>query len=223
MVDVVNRARVEVPRSPMNRWAWIGAVVAGAIVIAVVGFFLLGGAASDSGAAPDSGAAVRPGGPNGSTATAQPRAPIVSAADAEFVAGMIPHHEQALVLVDLLEGRVSEGDALDLARRMRAAQTGELEVLTAWADSHADMMPSHGHTHAMGMATQSELDEFASLTGAEAEHMFLEIMIRHHRGAVDMAATRLKVSGDGAITDYARNVFAEQSAEIARMQELLDQ
>jgi uncharacterized protein (DUF305 family) len=136
---------------------------------------------------------------------------------------MIPHHEQALVLVDLLEARASGDVTLALARRIRDSQTGELELMRTWKTTHEDLFHGDAHVHAMGMATQAELDELASLTGEEAEISFLTLMIRHHRGALEMASTRLEVSGEGIITDYARNTFVEQSVEITRMQERLNE
>ena len=165
---------------------------------------------------------IKPGGPGGGSATTVPQLPIVSEEDVMFVAGMIPHHEQALVLLDLLDERAPDGETSALAARMRASQSGELELLRAWQSRHADLMHDHSHAHASGMATDAELKQLASLSGVDAEVLFLELMTRHHRGALDMATTRLASSGESVITDYARNVFVEQSVEITRMGELRD-
>ena len=174
-----------------------------------------------SGASNDSVTVLKPGGPGGGEATAVPKIPLVSDADVDFVAGMIPHHEQALVLIDLLTERTHDGQTLALAQRMRDSQVGELEVLRAWQESHADIAHGHSHAHALGMATAAEIQELTDSTGVDAEIFFLELMIRHHLGAIDMATTRLEVSGEWVVTNYARNVFAEQSVEVTRMNELM--
>ena len=164
---------------------------------------------------------VKPGGPGGGSATAVPQVPLVSEEDVMFVAGMIPHHEQALVLLDLLDERAPDGETSALAARMRASQSGELELLRAWQSSHRDLMNEHSHSHVSGMATDAELKELASLSGVDAEVLFLELMTRHHQGALDMATTRLSANGEALITDYARNVYVEQAVDITRMGELL--
>lgn len=204
-------------RMTPSRWLWVVIATCAIVLAVVVGSFALRGMDSSG------QLAQRLGGTGGGSATAEPQPALFSEADAEFVAGMIPHHEQALELVDLLEAGVSDGNTLALAQRMRVAQTGELEFLNGWQTTHADLMTGHHHAHALGMATPEELDTLATLSGSDAERAFLQLMIRHHQGAIDMATDRLKVSGAGAITEYARNVFADQSAEIARMQQLLSQ
>ena len=201
--------------TPRVRWFAISAAVA-AVLVGVSLVLVI----QASGASSERVTVLTPGGPGGGDATAAPQLPQVSEADAEFVAGMIPHHEQALVLIALLEERTLNGQTLALAQRMRLMQTGELEILRAWRESHGEIAHDSAHAHALGMATAAEIRELADSRGVDAERLFLELMIRHHRGAIDMASARLEESGDWVVTNYARNVFTDQSLEITLMDEL---
>lgn len=196
-------------------WLLAGATLVAVTIAITVSLLAPGSTSHDA-------TVIKPGGPGGGSATAVPQLPLVSEEDVMFVAGMIPHHEQAIVLLDLLDERAPDGETSALAARMRASQTGELELLRAWQASHADLMHDHSHAHVSGMATDAELKKLASLSGVDAEVLFLELMTRHHRGALDMATTRLSANGEALITDYARNVYVEQSVDITRMGELLD-
>ncbi len=200
---------------PRILW-WAGLATLLVTVIGVGIFFMTAGSQAGE-------SVIRPGAPGGSTATARPQLPLISEADVEFVSGMIPHHEQAIVMIDLLEARAPGDVTLAMAQRMRDSQTGELELMRAWQAGHSELFHGATHVHALGAATQAELDELASLSGVDAEISFLTLMIQHHRGALEMATTRLRVAGDGLITDYARNTFVEQSVEISRMQERLNE
>jgi uncharacterized protein (DUF305 family) len=202
-------------RSKYAPWLLLGFIVV-VVTIAIIGSLLVSSTRGQD------ATLIKPGGPGGGTATAVPQLPMVSEDDVMFVAGMIPHHEQALVLLDLLTARAPDGETSVLAARMRASQSAELDLLRAWESSHSDLMHDHNHAHASGMATDAELKQLASLSGADAEVLFLQLMTRHHRGAVDMATTRLSANGESTITDYARNIYVEQSVEITRMGEILD-
>jgi uncharacterized protein (DUF305 family) len=73
-----------------------------------------------------------------------------------------------------------------------------------------------------GMATAEQLAELKSLTGVEAEKLFLTLMIAHHRGGVEMADAVLARSKERVVTNLATAMSNAQTGEIAYMQELLD-
>jgi uncharacterized protein (DUF305 family) len=73
-----------------------------------------------------------------------------------------------------------------------------------------------------GMATREQLAELRSLTGTDAERLFLTLMIAHHRGGVEMAEAVLERTDERVVRDFATGVVTAQSGEIDYMQDLLD-
>jgi uncharacterized protein (DUF305 family) len=167
-------------------------------------------------------------------------------ADVRFVQRMIGHHAQALAMTALVPARTSRDDMRLLAERIEVSQRHEIGLMRRWltdrheevpsADEHHEhqqhLDPSADSAHAMGhheapmpgMLTPEELRRLAAATGTEFDRRFLELMIRHHEGALTMVAELLATNGAGQETDvfrFASEVDADQRAEIARMRTLL--
>jgi uncharacterized protein (DUF305 family) len=147
--------------------------------------------------------------------------------DVAFVQGMIPHHQQAIEMSALaLDGRAGAVVA-DLARRIDAAQGPEIaqlrEILSRWSveeDEH-HMHKHGGDANKMGMLTDDQLQDLASLSGEAFDRRFAESMIMHHEGAVAMAETVLANGADDEVRVLAKAIIAAQQAEIAEMKALL--
>jgi uncharacterized protein (DUF305 family) len=189
-----------------------GAVIAGTLV-------LTGCAGDPSGAAHDRHT-------DSSGASSGAEAPF-NDADATFAQQMVPHHEQAIGMAQLAAGRAADPRVLDLAGRIEAAQQPEIDTLTGWlADGGLDSTdhgaPDHARGDGMGgMMSEQDMQALTGASGNAFDRLFLELMIEHHRGAVDMAETE---SADGQYTDalaMAESIRDGQNAEIAEMQELL--
>ncbi len=148
-------------------------------------------------------------------------------ADVAFVQQMIPHHEGAIEMAELTEGRTDNPRILDLARRIDQAQGPEIEQmrsrLHAWGVDetsgmdHGDM--GHGEMPGMGAEDMRKLEQ---ATGAEFDRLFLELMIEHHQGAVDMSETVLDEGRDPEVKDLAQRIIDAQEAEITEMRSLLE-
>jgi uncharacterized protein (DUF305 family) len=176
--------------------------------------------------------------------------PPYTAADVAFVRGMIHHHTQALIMVDMIEGRSDRPDLALMAERMELSQEGELEFMTEWLNALGEDVPrweairleavlglngahggahggSHGHADldAMpGMLTADELDALAAARDEEFDRAWLKGMIRHHEGALSMVQ-QLYDTGGGAELQVARlasEIEGDQGIEIARMTEMLE-
>lgn len=151
-----------------------------------------------------------------------------NAADRMFVMMMIPHHEQAIEMAELLlEKEGVDTRAVDLARQIKEAQQPEIETmkgwLQAWGIPYDDSMMSGGMggmEHG-GMMSQEDLDALRSATGTGATRMFLEGMIAHHQGAIDMARSVIDNGRDSDVRALAEQMIETQAAEITEMQELL--
>lgn len=149
-------------------------------------------------------------------------------ADVAFMQMMILHHDQAITMTEWVDDRTQDRDIRLLAERMRISQEDELDFMAGWLQErgtplrgdHAD----HGGGMMMpGMLTEEQLDRLEAADGEEFERLFLEYMIQHHSGALEMVADLWASDGgqEPAIGQFARHVEGDQGIEIARMQEML--
>lgn len=178
---------------------------------------------------------VQPGAPGEPGRTLSPEelasitAPPYNVADVAFFERMIPHHAQALEMAAMVPSRTSNEDIVLLARRIEVSQRDEIGLMQAWLTNRGLGVPaphaSHpGHDELMpGMLNDDQLAQLSRARGAEFDRLFLELMIYHHQGALTMA-NELYANGGGLEPEsdrFARDVIADQSIEISRMQGLL--
>jgi uncharacterized protein (DUF305 family) len=208
--------------------------VALAAVVVVVAVVALVTADDDSGEADRTSAAapnaVQPGAPgepsrklSGDDA-ADVETPKHTAADVDFMRGMIHHHEQALVMTGYVAGRGAGRDISLLSKRLELSQMNEIEFMETWLrDRDAD--PAHGHGDELmpGMLTEAQLARLEASKGRRFKRLFLRGMIRHHRGALTMARRLYEDDGgmEPEIDRFVREVEADQGIEIGRMRALL--
>jgi uncharacterized protein (DUF305 family) len=155
-----------------------------------------------------------------------------NADDVSFAQQMIPHHAQAVEMANLVPSRGAQPEVFDLASRIQKAQDPEIQQLTAmltkWgsAPTSAPSMPgmdhgAHGSTGSGGMMTAEEMDQLVAAKGAEFDRMWMQMMIKHHEGAVDMARTELSKGSSSDAKALAQKIIDAQQAEITEMQGLL--
>jgi uncharacterized protein (DUF305 family) len=150
-------------------------------------------------------------------------------ADVMFAQGMIPHHEQAIEMADIaLDPTVGAGpEVADLATRIKAGQDPEIQQMKGWLEKwgqpmQMDTSDGHDMSDMDGMMTVEEMDELGAMTGADFDRMWMEMMIRHHEGAIEMAETVKADGSDPDVLALADAVITAQQAEIAEMQGFLD-
>jgi uncharacterized protein (DUF305 family) len=146
-------------------------------------------------------------------------------ADVRFIHNMIAHHEQALVMTDLVPIRSENEDLRRLAQRIDISQRDEIARMKRWLEARRESVPE-GHAHGPlmpGMLTEEEVTRLAAATGAEFDRLFLEFMMRHHEGALVMVADLFSTAGAGQepeLFTFASHVDADQRSEIARMRDV---
>jgi len=136
---------------------------------------------------------------------------------------MIPHHEQAVEMSDMMIGRiVSEATAV-LAEQIRASQTAEVSLMQGFlADWGVELDPHAGHSgdHSMGegMMSDEQLDELMSTNGVDFERMWLTMMLEHHKGAIAMASAVMADGAEPRVRALAEAIITAQEAEIAQIE-----
>ncbi|CAG7600832.1 DUF305 domain-containing protein [Leucobacter soli] len=168
-----------------------------------------------------------PGMDHGSTSSKAPTesAAQFNAADQMFVTMMIPHHEQAIEMADMLLAKDGIDDrVVTLAQQIKDAQGPEIKTMQGWLDNwgvSADESSMGGMDHGGGMMSKDSMTALESATGTEATRLFLEGMIEHHTGAIEMAQSALDGGKNPDVLKLAQQVIDDQSAEITTMKELL--
>jgi len=151
-----------------------------------------------------------------------------TASDAQFMRGMIPHHQQALEMSRLAPDRTNSPELLEIAGKIEAAQGDEIAFMEQWLTSRGESIDqSHAHTghHTMkGMATEAQMASLAAASGVEFDRQFLSLMIAHHEGAIDMVEALMEQPGsayDPTLFEFTTDVINDQSKEIELMHGLL--
>jgi uncharacterized protein (DUF305 family) len=159
-------------------------------------------------------------------------------ADVEFMSGMIPHHAQAVVMAGWAASHGARKDVAILCERIVVGQRDEIALMQTWLSDRGQLVPDaastrhkmkmNGVEHEMlmpGMLTDEEMAALDRARGPEFDRLFLQGMIRHHQGAIDMVDVLFKSYGaaqDEAVFKFASDVYADQSIEIDRMNEMLE-
>jgi uncharacterized protein (DUF305 family) len=175
--------------------------------------------------------------------------PDSGSAEAGFARDMSVHHAQAVEMAFLIRDRTDDpairSMAYDIINTQRAQigmfsgwlqqwdlpQTDASVDPMAWADGHGmdGMEGMDGMTGTSidsyddmpGMASDEQLDELDSAKGVDAETQFLELMIEHHRGGIDMAEAVLPLTDRDEVQYLADTIVKGQQAEIDTMEQML--
>lgn len=143
--------------------------------------------------------------------------------DIMFARMMIEHHEQAVEMSDtILSKEGIDARVASLAEEIKAAQEPEIQKMDQWLDEwDADMGDMDGMDHGDGMMSDENMQALDDATGAEASRLFLEQMIEHHEGAVDMAQDEVDDGRNSDAVALAETIIDTQTTEIATMKEIL--
>lgn len=153
-------------------------------------------------------------------------------ADVAFTSGMIPHHSQALMMVQMAEGRPQSAAFRELLGNIHDAQAPEIEQMSSWllewgepvpehANDMSDMSSMHMGDGMEGMLTGEQMMSLNATPDAGFETAWLKAMIKHHRGAIAMAEGVLANGQHDGVRALAQSIADSQSAEIVHMQEML--
>lgn len=144
--------------------------------------------------------------------------------DVMFTQLMIPHHEQAVAMADMiLKKQEIDYRVTELAKNIKSAQDPEITTmkswLTTWGTSDSGMSGmDHGNT---GMMSDSDMTGLDAATGTDAARLFLTGMTAHHKGAIAMAETEVTGGKNADAIALAKKIAAAQKGEIQVMKDLL--
>ncbi len=144
-------------------------------------------------------------------------------ADVDFLQGMIVHHQQAIVMSQLATKRTNNKTIIDLANRIDSSQEDEIDFMRSWLESR-DEKPNKEHAHhhmkMVGMASPEELQQLRDSDSTEFDKLFLQLMINHHDGALEMVKDLKQYPGtayDSILNEFISELVNDQGVEIERM------
>lgn len=147
-------------------------------------------------------------------------------ADVMFAQMMIPHHQQALEMARLADGRAEDPEVKKLVAAIERAQDPEIRKMRDWLKEWGEPESApmdHGNGHGMsGMMTEQQMRQLAAAKGKAFDRLFAELMIAHHDGAVDMAQQERRDGRNATAKRLADDVVRTQSAEVAELRKILD-
>ena len=137
-----------------------------------------------------------------------------------FATMMIPHHQQAIDMSELALTNSDNQDVRKLAQQIIDAQAHEIEQMQTWIDGHGHEV--HGDHEMAGMASEEDMAKLATLESPEFDELFLNLMIVHHEGALEMVSM-LDGTDKAEAKELAQHIVEVQKAEIELMNQLLQQ
>ena len=155
-------------------------------------------------------------------------------ADVQFTQQMIPHHRQATVMAELAGDRAESEQVKTLAEEIIAAQQPEIDTMNAMLEKWGEVMSGDGSMGGIGMGeggmetggmngmmTPQQMTELENASGGEFDRLFLQMMIAHHEGAVEMARAEQADGQNPQAIELAERIDSSQTDEIERMRGLL--
>ena len=162
-----------------------------------------------------------------------------TAADVQFMQGMIAHHAQAVIMANWAPTHGASKSVQTFCGRIAMAQTTEIDLMQNWLRDRNQTVPDPGAHHDMagmdmpgttmdslmpGMLTTEQMKQLDAARGPEFDRLFLIFMIQHHTGAISMVQKLFGSTGAGqedVIFKFATDVNADQTTEIERMESML--
>ena len=158
-------------------------------------------------------------------------------ADVDFLQGMIVHHEQAIFMSEMADERTNNKSILDLAKRIDASQKDEINFMESWLNDRNEFNGTqidkhnnhnghklHKHVSMVGMASPKQLKDLSTSDSTNFDRLFLQLMINHHDGALEMVEELKKYPGntyDPILNEFVSDLINDQGVEIERMNNLL--
>jgi uncharacterized protein (DUF305 family) len=162
-----------------------------------------------------------------------------TAADVQFMTGMISHHAQAIVMAKMAPTHGASAAVQTLCSRIINSQNDEIALMQNWLRDRNQPVPEakpmpmkmvmNGQVMEMlmpGMLTDEQMQQLDSARGRDFDRLFLTDMIQHHSGAVQMVKELFDTYGaaqDDLVFKFASDVNVDQTTEIERMHRMLAQ
>ncbi|MGC7100076.1 DUF305 domain-containing protein [Amycolatopsis lurida] len=141
-------------------------------------------------------------------------------ADVAFATEMIPHHQQAVDMAALAVEKSGSEKVKALALKIRDTQDAEMAQLSGMLEVWGQQPPEDpglDHGGHAGMVTDADMMALESASGPEFDAKFIELMTRHHEGAVKVADTEKANGKNPQAKELAGRISQDQQAELGEL------
>ena len=157
--------------------------------------------------------------PTATTASTAAPSPTAANYEQKFMTGMIDHHQMAVEMAQVCLSKAVHDELRQMCESIIAAQSREIQQMQRWLRDWYAV----SYSPQMDNRAERDIARLSAASGAEFEIMFMEMMIQHHRAAVEEGETCLTRAYHRQLIRLCENIIATQSAEIAQMEEWLCQ
>lgn len=140
--------------------------------------------------------------------------------DVEFIDAMIPHHEMALEMTDVVLQKGSSAEVKAMAQAMKDAQTveiAEMKTIRTRVGGSTEAPMAHHDEH-----MQADMEKLMAASGDTLDRLFLEEMLPHHAGAITMSHQALPYLEESELQVMAHKIIADQAKEIGHIATILE-
>lgn len=140
--------------------------------------------------------------------------------DLKFIDTMSAHHQDALDMAKLAETKASHAELRTMAVDMQKAQKAEIDQMAGWRNAWSrGAAPAVDHEMKGMKETMAGMDmgKLESAQGADFDHAFIDMMVKHHAGAVTMANDALANASRPEVKQLAQKIVSDQTREITQL------
>lgn len=158
-----------------------------------------------------------------------PKGALYTEADVRFMQGMIAHHAQAIYMSRMAAAHGANTRLLRFAQKIDQSQIAEIALMQEWLRANKQAAPDTSSWRTMqmpGMLTAEQLKTLEATRGGEFDRTFLQLMIQHHQGALQMVADLFatpRAAQEVDVSVLASDIQTGQTAEIGLMRQMLAQ
>lgn len=144
--------------------------------------------------------------------------PVVISDDIEFIDAMVPHHEMAAMMAEMVLAKGSDAHVKEMAQVMRDAQNAEIDELRTTRErlTGSGEVPEMTDPH-----MDEDMERMMAAQGAALDRMFLLHMLPHHAGAIQMAHNALPNLEEANLKTMAGSIIESQAEEIGMIHDML--
>lgn len=163
--------------------------------------------------------------------------PADDSPEAGFARDMATHHQQAVDLSFVVRDRTADEPTRTLAFDIINTQANQRGMMMGWLDQwglsqHSTATPmawmkmghdyqAHDGSLMPGMATNTQIAKLRTLNGRDAEVFYLQLMIEHHKGGVEMAQGYVDKARNDTEKRLAQSMVVAQTSELQLMTDML--
>ena len=159
------------------------------------------------------------------SATDQSAGQTHNANDIAFARSMIPHHEQAIDMAQMVPTNTKSQGMVALANHITNSEAPEIQAfrvfLMQWQDAGSDDASGHSGVPLPGTIEGATMDKLRSINGPDFDRLWLTTMIAHHRGAIAIAQNEVASGKNADVIYLAKTIVTEQQTDIDIMNNML--